>query len=312
MSDHPHPEVADGDASADADSRRKRAELCAALLAFLSTFAGKVLVGCGVALVVVAALLTVGVLDDAGSAADWVAAGGAIFAAVIALNIATRDRRERKSERDDADHAQMRLVRVTVTPYSDSDRPDYNYRVTVINHGSRPILQVLVESANLHTNEEIFGTPAFRLRDPGSDPHVHEVIPHLEQQLRLTPGTPHQSFLIRIADDHGNAWDSRREQPLSVHVALACIDADGNHWMLSNTQDPQRHTAQQNPPVVQRLWANRGEVMRELRHVLAPNRRARRRLRVMALPAAAGCIAAAFALWKWRVVADVLLCGFAG
>ena len=96
---------------------------------------------------------------------------GAIIAAAIALDIASRDRRERTRERDEADLAQMRLVQVKIDGYSNSRTPEYNFRVWITNHGQRPILQVLIVSADLYTWEDMSGpaipsVPSFTLTTP--------------------------------------------------------------------------------------------------------------------------------------------------
>ena len=83
---------------------------------------------------------------------DWplvvnsLAAIGSIGAAFAALYIATRDRSERKRERDAADEAQARLVQVDV----DRPRNEDTYVVRIRNYGDRPIIGAAVEGASLH------------------------------------------------------------------------------------------------------------------------------------------------------------------
>lgn len=87
---------------------------------------------------------------------DWglvisaLAAFGSIGAAVAALYIATKDRRERKQERDAADEAHAKLVILNINSSTGRvgwDAPEYS--VQCMNHGSMPILDVKLESAHM-------------------------------------------------------------------------------------------------------------------------------------------------------------------
>jgi membrane associated rhomboid family serine protease len=70
----------------------------------------------GVLLGLTMLLTDMGVDVDAGLIVNALAAAGAFSAAAAAVWIATSDRRDRKHERDAADHAQARLVLLDVSP----------------------------------------------------------------------------------------------------------------------------------------------------------------------------------------------------
>lgn len=250
---------------------------------FVRSFAGKVVIWAGFAAVVITALISFDVLQP-GTAADWVAAAGTTFAAVVALSIATRDRRERADERHQEELAQMRLVRLLVRSYRDSSMPAYNFAVSVTNHGRQPILQAHIRSADVFTGNIVFGpdgrrVPNYKLSDPGPVPHVMDVIPHLEQQRTLT-GRTDSRFLISVADAENRLWDPPAGQQPHIDVKLACIDASGSHWTVSSQHGPDLHRPRLGPPAWQRLWTNRERVVRELWLIFGPSRAMIRRLRL--------------------------------
>ena len=250
---------------------------------FFRSFAGRVVIWFGVAAVVITTLIALGVLQP-GTAADWVAAAGTTFAAVVALSIATRDRRERANERHHEELAQMRLVRLTVGPYRDSSTPAYNLAVSVTNHGRQPILQAHIRSVEVFTGDIVFGpdgrrVPNYKLSDPGPVPHVMDVIPHLEQQLKLNRRTDSQ-FLIRIADTEDRPWEPTAGQKPYIEVKIACTDASGSHWTVSSEHSPELHSPRLGPPAWRRLWTNRGRAIRELWLIFGPSRATLRSLRL--------------------------------
>lgn len=237
----------------------------------------------GVAVVVITTLIALGVLKP-GTAADWVAAAGTTFAAVVALSIATRDRRERAAERHQEEFAQMRLVRLAVRGYRDSSTPAYNVAVSVTNHGCQPILQARIRSAEVFTGDIVFGpdgrrVPSYKLSDPGPVPHVMDVIPHVDQQLKLNRQTDSR-FLIRVADAEDRPWEPTAGRQTYIEVKLACTDALGSHWTVSSEHGPQLHKPRLGPPAWQRLWTNRGRAVQELWLIFGPSRAALRSLRL--------------------------------
>lgn len=82
-----------------------------------------------------------------GSTADWAAAGGAFFAALVALRIANRDRTlraiEQEDEREATSKIQARLVQVKTSCNSGSP----TVHVSVVNHGQLPVLDVDLKAA---------------------------------------------------------------------------------------------------------------------------------------------------------------------
>lgn len=267
---------------ADAELERERAEarrvLAVATIKFMASFSGKVLIGTLCVFAGVCLLRVLNVIKDTGSAADWVAAGAATFAAVIALGLATKDRRERVSERNEADHAQMRLIQLGVAGHNDADTPAFNFVVSVTNHGSRPILDAQIQDAHLWTGADFEAGNAveesfYRLRDPGPVPPILPVIAHVEQQLHLTPGVPSRQFLICVADASGNLWRPERDGIPFFDVRLSCIDADGNQWIVSNQQEPVKHTVPQGPSAWQTIRKHHRYIATELWRLYGPNRR---------------------------------------
>ncbi|SKM23243.1 hypothetical protein [Mycobacteroides abscessus] len=75
------------------------------------------------------------------------AAAGSISAAVVALHIATRDRRERQHEHDEAAKAQARLVIVTLYASAQMNVSSPRIALTCKNHSDRPILDVKPDKA---------------------------------------------------------------------------------------------------------------------------------------------------------------------
>lgn len=234
--------------------------------AFLATFVGKVTAVAIATLLLAWFVVWLGMTGA--TAASWFAAIGTIFAAAAALNIATRDRKERVTERDEADYAQMRLVQIEYQYYDDSSQPNLNFAILVTNYGQRPILQVRVATADLFTWED-FGrpglpsVPSYSLRDPGPVPSEVLVLPHVELQLQMQQ-QPAQRLLVRIADRQRRKWQPPRQlskdQPaptIQVEIGVECLDADGHHWMLSNLHGPQKNVPIPSRPVLERLWVNR-------------------------------------------------------
>jgi hypothetical protein len=276
------------------DEERKRARrraFKALAEMFVSSFAGKVILGAAFLLLVAMVLVFLGVLAP-GTAAEWAAAFGAIFAAAVALNIATRDRSERREERQVASLAQMRLVKVNAREWQDSSNPNAQLRVEIANYGQRPILQVLMLTAEVESQSA--GT--FKLSDP-TPVRILRIVPTVMQ-----PQLPNQFFEVAMKNAAGERWEPRRleshrmKYANGLKVTIECIDADGQPWLLSNEDDPQRQVPQMGPPAWQRLWTHRRETASELWALLGPSRRS-----LLAASATTAIVAIIVLLaWNWR------------
>lgn len=253
---------------ADEEKKRARRQAVHQLSTIaVGSFVGKVVIW-AVCLVVVAVPLIVFHVLEPGSAADWLAALGAIFAASAALNIATKDRSERRQEREAASLAQMRLVRIQVSDYADSDYTDRQVRVDVTNYGERPILDVRIVSVEVESRAAGVFTSS-----GATSPSELEIVPTIGQ-----PSLP-TTMYAGMTNSEGSRWDPRRNEDHlrkysnGLNVTLQCIDADGQHWLLSINGDPQRQVAQSNPHWLLRLWKHREEAGRELWELVAPSRK---------------------------------------
>ncbi|WP_197381874.1 hypothetical protein [Mycolicibacterium mengxianglii] len=98
---------------------------------------------CTAVAVYLARLLFSATFEGSGTTAEWFAGAGTIFAAAVALYIATRDRHERRGERDAADRAQAELVQVVV----DGPPRTREFRIEVRNYGDKAILDVEFDTA---------------------------------------------------------------------------------------------------------------------------------------------------------------------
>ncbi|MDO0976946.1 hypothetical protein [Mycolicibacterium frederiksbergense] len=169
---------------------------------------------------------------DPGSAADWLAGIGAIFAAAAALSIATRDRADRREERDAASLAQMRLVRIESEPIDgDSSQIKYQLKIDIANHGDRAILQVSLLSATVESVSA--GTFA---NTGATDPPVLAIVPTVRS------GIPHPSLRTGMANGSGDSWNqmhkAEHRNKTATELRLKCTDADGQPWIVSNNGDP--------------------------------------------------------------------------
>jgi hypothetical protein len=221
--------------------------------AFWRTFAGKMTVAVTALLLMAVVSVWFGLL--AGTAAEWFAAAGTIFAAATALNIAAKDRIERRGERDAADLAQVRLVVIEVRQTSTRDS---QLRVLLTNFGQRPILRALVLSAELET----LSGDLFQLGDP--TPSVVRIVPTVDQPPELQS----KPIYITMRNERGELWEPDLEGQRRgwTEVRIQCLDADGNNWILSNQNDPQRDTPEPSPPWYVRVWRNRGRFRPWLRY----------------------------------------------
>jgi hypothetical protein len=219
-----------------------------------------------------ALLVSCDVLDP-GSAAEWIAGTGAIFAAAVALNIAAKDRAERREEREVAALAQMRLVEVRFRAAECIDpteqnlfRSYYQLHVSIDNYGERPILRAMVTDAELETRS----AGVFKKADP-TPVKVLGIIPPVGQPQ---PGTGN-SFDLYMTDSEGERWHPHHgnESHRMAHatVKIQCIDAEGQHWIISNDNDPYGDVPIPSPPAYQRLWTHRHEAASELRDLFWPS-----------------------------------------
>jgi hypothetical protein len=160
---------------------------------------------------------------------DWTlvisafAALGSIGAAVAALYIATKDRRERTREHAAAAEAQAKLVILDIT-YS-TGRIDWQapeYYVGCVNHSSMSILDVRLESAHMR---------GF----PQAQPTLSDAVTRV---LRPAPGS-NTSFVTRWVDENGQQFPLDEKQQhintVDIEAAVSFSDANGNQWLRSNT-----------------------------------------------------------------------------
>jgi len=155
-----------------------------------------------------------------------IAAAGAFSAAIVALSIATWDRRERSQERHDAARAQAKLILVHVT----ADNMGFaGFGVEVRNYGSTAVLDVEVDSAGYASA-------------PGSKWRLRERSP--QSFAVLDSNREPQSFFIEFVDDAGQSvitgkrdglgmWLSDNADPKQVTATVRFTDSQGNHWERS-------------------------------------------------------------------------------
>jgi hypothetical protein len=247
---------------------------------FVRSFVGRVLLWSVFPLTVALVLILFGVLQP-GSAADWMAAAGATFAAAVALAIANGDRSERRDERHAASKAQMRLVKINAREWRDSGSPNVQLKVEITNYGERPILRVLMLDAEVESRSA--GT--FKQSDP-TPPEV-PIVPTVMQ-----PQLPYQFFDVAMKNEKGEPWEPgrleshRRKYANGLKVTIQCLNADGQHWSISNEDDPYRHVPKMGPPAWERLWINRKEAVAQISQLLAPSQTTRRTLLITSLVAA--------------------------
>jgi hypothetical protein len=159
---------------------------------------------------------------DWGLVVSALAALGSIGAAGAALYIATKDRRERRRERDAAHEAQAKLIIVGITSSTgrvDWDAPEYHIRC--VNHGSLPVLDVKLESA--------------RMRGfPQAQPKLSDAVTRV-----LSPAPASTAFVTRWVDENDQQFPLDEKQQhintVDIEAAVSYFDAHGNQWLRSNT-----------------------------------------------------------------------------
>jgi hypothetical protein len=165
--------------------------------------------------------------------ADWplvvnlVAALGSCGAAIVAVVIATSDRRQRKAERLDAAKAQAMLVLVDVKPSQHSP----GFDVWVHNLGTLAILDVEIDSATFKP----MATATFR-------------VPYRPRLIALKAEAYPWQFRDRIpvefVDGEGNSVIAGRRDADGnfvaaevndddLEVTVRFMDAHGHHWLRS-------------------------------------------------------------------------------
>lgn len=166
-----------------------------------------------------------------GLVVNALAAAGSVSAAVVALHIATRDRRERQHERDEAAKAQARLV--IVKSYGWVNRGEKVPEIALIcdNHSDRPILDVKPDQA------WIPGFPAFS-----------NIIGEDRTWTLLKPDDECR-FSFVLADGAGTSGPSILPDDalagstidyLPIVGAVTFIDAGGSRWRKFNNGDVER------------------------------------------------------------------------
>jgi hypothetical protein len=152
---------------------------------------------------------------DWGLVINAITAAGAFFAGIVALFIATCDRKERKRERRNAAKAQAKLVLSEVTVR------ESGFSVEARNYGSSAVLDVELYSA------EFLSAGGSTLR-PAERPLSYAV---LDSDRDRNGGT----FFIEFIDHAGQnvlAGKSNAD-PEQVLVAIRFTDSQGNHWERS-------------------------------------------------------------------------------
>ncbi|MCV7428069.1 hypothetical protein [Mycobacterium montefiorense] len=157
---------------------------------------------------------------------QWLGGLGSLVAAGVALSIATGDRRERQRERDDANHAQARLVQIEVA----RARGTSNFQVKIRNYGDRAIIGAGV------TDAWWFGQPDYGWRhsDIDRDP-VKIVQPYVEGVSKP------RVISIQFTDAYGERVPKRveddevysptfEEVPVMPDAVVVFLDANGNYW----------------------------------------------------------------------------------
>jgi hypothetical protein len=171
----------------------------------------------------IAAPLWFGFDIDAGLIVNALAAFGSVGAAIAALYIATGDRRERTRERAAAAEAQARLVILNITSSTGQLGWDAAvYSVGCVNHGNTPILEVRLESAHMR---------GFPQAKPKLSDAVTRVLP---------PAPGHSaSFATTWVDENDQPFPQEKKQQhvntVDIEAAVSFFDANGSHWLRSNT-----------------------------------------------------------------------------
>ena len=126
----------------------------------------------------------------------------------------------------------------------------------------------------LSAEVEAQSSGTFKLSDP-TPVRMLRIVPTV-----LQPQLPDQFFEVAMKNEDGERWEPHRleshprKYSNGLKVTLQCIDADGQHYILSNEDDAYRDVPQPGPPTWQRLWTNRREIVTDLRGLLTPSQSA--------------------------------------
>lgn len=167
---------------------------------------------------------------DLGNLATWFAAFGSVLAAVVALKIATGDRRERRRERLAAAEAQAKLVMVRISAARDDDDSTI-YVVDVENFGTQPVLDLSMRSASMGARNDaraVLADTTLDIVPPGKNLSLGRVLRFVTLAGEIVPKP------IEISS-HGmifQSWPNAGSQGIECWVQYA--DAHGNRWAKSS------------------------------------------------------------------------------
>ncbi len=162
---------------------------------------------------------------------QWLGALGSFVAAGAALWIATRDREDRKREREDADLAQARLVQVEVVQARNE------FTVRIHNYGDRAIIGAAVTDAWWFAHPEYtwdhIGPDRVKVVTPNRDGVAGESvwIAFVDAERSSVP----EQLSI---DNHGNPRFEKVTPPPDVLIAF--MDANGSLWETGSATLPRR------------------------------------------------------------------------
>jgi hypothetical protein len=163
--------------------------------------------------------------------ADWplvtnlLAAVGSCSAAIVAVIIATSDRRERKRERLEAAKAQATLVMVDIKLGENF----LGFVVDITNFGSHPILDIELDSAQFSpfpkAESEVVNTsgPMIKVLD------AHRSTKSLYVKFNDVEGNP----VITGTKDRKGIWVIDNAEQSQASMTIRFMDSQGRHWLRS-------------------------------------------------------------------------------
>jgi hypothetical protein len=168
-----------------------------------------------------------------GPLSEWVAALFTAGAVAVALWIAGHETRTRRREREEADHAQARLIQVEVKQVH--GQPDFD--VEIHNYGDRAIIGAAVTTAWW------FGHPDYTWR-------YSDINHDREKVVRPEREAPSGSVRIQFLDAEGdfvpklikvtshNLMIYQKVEP--PEAVISFMDANGGLWQTGTSIPPQR------------------------------------------------------------------------